>query len=70
MFNVLIDNIIMEEFNPKTVENTVNNKLNKLIELSKITNYYSISSVHKIAREISMLEEYMGSILFEMKLQK
>lgn len=60
----------MEEFNPKIVENTVNNKLNELIELSKITNYYSIDSVHKIAREISMLEEYMGSVLFEMQLQK
>ena len=60
----------MDEFNPKTVENTVNNKLNELIELSKITNYYSIDSVHKIAREISMLEEYMGSVLFEMQLQK
>lgn len=70
MFNVLIDNIVMDEFNPKTVENTVNNKLNELIELSKITNYYSIDSVHKIAREISMLEEYMGSVLFEMQLQK
>lgn len=62
--------IFMEKFNPKTVENTVNNKLNELIELSKITNYYSIDSVHKIAREISMLEEYMGSVLFEMQLQK
>ena len=60
----------MDEFNPKTVENTVNNKLNELIELSKITNYYSVDSVHKIAREISMLEEYMGSVLFEMQLQK
>lgn len=68
MFNVLIDNIDMNEFNPKVVENTVNNKLNELIELSKITNYYSISSVHKIAREISMLEEYMGNVLFEMQL--
>lgn len=68
MFNVLIDNIVMDKFNPKTVENTVNNKLNELIELSKITNYYSIDSVHKIAREISMLEEYMGSVLFEMQL--
>lgn len=62
--------IFMEKFNPKTVENTVNNKLNELIELSKITNYYSIDSVHKIAHEISMLEEYMGSVLFEMQLQK
>lgn len=62
--------IFMEKFNPETVENTVNNKLNELIELSKITNYYSIDSVHKIAREISMLEEYMGSVLFEMQLQK
>lgn len=62
--------IFMEEFNPETVKNTVNNKLNELIELSKITNYYSIDSVHKIAREISMLEEYMGSVLFEMQLQK
>ena len=60
----------MEEFNQETVKNTVNNKLNELIELSKITNYYSIDSVHKIAREISMLEEYMGSVLFEMQLQK
>ena len=60
----------MDEFDPKTVENTVNNKLNELIELSKITNYYSVNSVHKIAREISMLEEYMGSVLFEMQLQK
>lgn len=60
----------MDEFNPKTVENTVNNKLNEIIELSKITNYYSIDSVHKVAREISMLEEYMGSVLFEMQLQK
>lgn len=48
MFNVLIDNIVMEKFNPKTVENTINNKLNELIELSKITNYYSIDSVHKL----------------------
>ena len=62
--------IFMEEFNPETVKNTVNNKLNELIELSKITNYYSIDSVHKSAREISMLEEYMGSVLFEMQLQK
>lgn len=62
--------IFMEKFNPETVKNTVNNKLNELIELSKITNYYSIDSVHKIAREISMLEEYMGSVLFEMQLQK
>lgn len=62
--------IFMKKFNPKVVENTVNNKLNELIELSKITNYYSIDSVHKIAREISMLEEYMGSVLFEMQLQK
>ena len=46
----------MNEFNPETVENTINNKLNELIELSKITNYYSIDSVHKIAHEISMLE--------------
>lgn len=60
----------MNNFDPKTVENTVNSKLNELIELSKITNYYSIDSVHKIAREISMLEEYMGSVLFEMQLQK
>lgn len=60
----------VNEFNPKIVENTVNNKLNELIELSKITNYYSIDSVHKVAREISMLEEYMGSVLFEMQLQK
>lgn len=60
--------IFMDKFNPKVVEDTVNNKLNELIELSKITNYYSIDSVHKIAREISMLEEYMGSVLFEMQL--
>ena len=62
--------IFMEEFNPETVKNTVNNKLNELIELSKITNYYSIDSVHKIAHKISMLEEYMGFVLFEMQLQK
>ena len=60
--------LLWKKFNPKTVENTVNNKLNELIELSKITNYYSIDSVHKIAREISMLEEYMGNVLFEMQL--
>ena len=59
----------MNKFNPETVKNTVNNKLNELIELSKTTNYYSINSVHKIAREISMLEEYMGSVLFEMQLK-
>ena len=62
--------IFMEEFNPETVKNTVNNKLNELIELSKTINYCSVNSVHKIAREISMLEEYMGSVLFEMQLQK
>ena len=60
--------IFMEEFNPETVKNTVNNKLNELIELSKITNHYFIDSVHKIAHEISMLEEYMGFVLFEMQL--
>ena len=62
--------IFMEKFNPETVKDTVNNKLNELIELSKTINYYSIDSVHKIAREISMLEEYMGFVLFEMQLQK
>ena len=62
--------IFMEEFNPETVKNTINNKLNELIELSKTINYYSVNFVHKIAHEISMLEEYMGFVLFEMQLQK
>ena len=60
--------VFMEKFNPETVKNTVNNKLNELIELSKTINYYSVNSVHKIAHEISMLEEYMGFVLFEMQL--
>lgn len=60
----------MNKFDTKIVENTINSKLNELIELSKVTNYNSIDSVHKLAREVSMLEEYMGNVLFEMQLQK
>lgn len=60
----------MNEPYSEIIENIINTKLNELIKLSKVTDYNSIDSVHKLAREISMLEEYMGNVLFEMQLQK